>query len=326
MSTDALPLSNQLALDRTRLAYERTLMAWVRTATSLISFGFTIYKFFAYLKREEAPPGRGRPARVRAADDRHRADGSLACHPRSSAAHAVAAPSTARRRIHSPPSSPSSSPCSASSACSASCWASNPNWLVRCRDAAEPRLMQRPWSDSMSKRVRRLVTMGPGAGGVRTRWRAVLSALLPLLDAGSVVGADGTPTTPRGSGRPLAKRRRRVPPSRRATSPWASWVGPATASRRSGATGGSDLFLPGYIWHMPWHYSEEQVGRYNTVAFGLGFGRTLRSRVTRPRTIYGVVSADSYSPPPGTWSAMRGRPGGGPAVGCSLSVAGTQPC
>ena len=38
-----------LALDRTRLAHERTLMAWVRTATSLISFGFTIYKFFEFL-------------------------------------------------------------------------------------------------------------------------------------------------------------------------------------------------------------------------------------------------------------------------------------
>jgi putative membrane protein len=35
-----------LAIDRTRLAYERTMMAWIRTATSLISFGFTIYKFF----------------------------------------------------------------------------------------------------------------------------------------------------------------------------------------------------------------------------------------------------------------------------------------
>jgi len=35
-----------LALDRTRLAHERTLMAWIRTAMSLISFGFTIYKFF----------------------------------------------------------------------------------------------------------------------------------------------------------------------------------------------------------------------------------------------------------------------------------------
>jgi putative membrane protein len=35
-----------LAVDRTRLAYDRTLLAWVRTGTSLITFGFTIYKFF----------------------------------------------------------------------------------------------------------------------------------------------------------------------------------------------------------------------------------------------------------------------------------------
>ncbi len=42
-----------LALDRTRLAHERTLMAWVRTAVSLISFGFTIYKFFQGLQEAE---------------------------------------------------------------------------------------------------------------------------------------------------------------------------------------------------------------------------------------------------------------------------------
>ena len=41
-----LDTSTKLAYDRTRLAYERTLMAWVRTGTSLITFGFTIYKFF----------------------------------------------------------------------------------------------------------------------------------------------------------------------------------------------------------------------------------------------------------------------------------------
>jgi putative membrane protein len=40
------PRANQLAADRTRLAYERTLLAWVRTATGLITFGFSIYKFF----------------------------------------------------------------------------------------------------------------------------------------------------------------------------------------------------------------------------------------------------------------------------------------
>lgn len=40
--------NTQLAVERTRLAYERTLMAWIRTATALISFGFTIYKFFEF--------------------------------------------------------------------------------------------------------------------------------------------------------------------------------------------------------------------------------------------------------------------------------------
>jgi putative membrane protein len=34
-----------LAVDRTVMAAGRTLMAWIRTALSMISFGFTIYKF-----------------------------------------------------------------------------------------------------------------------------------------------------------------------------------------------------------------------------------------------------------------------------------------
>jgi putative membrane protein len=41
-------LANQrtdLARLRTSMAADRTLMAWVRTALSMISFGFTIYKF-----------------------------------------------------------------------------------------------------------------------------------------------------------------------------------------------------------------------------------------------------------------------------------------
>ena len=44
--SERIPDSTELAIDRTFLAHERTLMAWVRTAISLISFGFTIYKFF----------------------------------------------------------------------------------------------------------------------------------------------------------------------------------------------------------------------------------------------------------------------------------------
>ena len=45
-SATTFNVSTRLAFDRTRLAYDRTMMAWVRTATSLISFGFAIYKFF----------------------------------------------------------------------------------------------------------------------------------------------------------------------------------------------------------------------------------------------------------------------------------------
>ena len=43
-----MDVATRFAMDRTRLAYERTLMAWVRTAVSMISFGFTIYKFFQF--------------------------------------------------------------------------------------------------------------------------------------------------------------------------------------------------------------------------------------------------------------------------------------
>lgn len=45
-ATTKLDISTKLAFDRTRVAYERTMLAWVRTATSLITFGFSIYKFF----------------------------------------------------------------------------------------------------------------------------------------------------------------------------------------------------------------------------------------------------------------------------------------
>ena len=65
-SLDDLDDSTRLAVERTTLAHERTLMAWVRTATSLISFGFTIYKFFQYV-RESTPSA----PRLRLLDARH---------------------------------------------------------------------------------------------------------------------------------------------------------------------------------------------------------------------------------------------------------------
>jgi putative membrane protein len=44
MAEQPLDASTRLAAQRTRLAQERTLMAWIRTCTSLIAFGFTIFK------------------------------------------------------------------------------------------------------------------------------------------------------------------------------------------------------------------------------------------------------------------------------------------
>jgi putative membrane protein len=51
--SDRRPFStDELALQRTVMAVDRTLMAWTRTALSLISFGFTIFKFLQYAKQE----------------------------------------------------------------------------------------------------------------------------------------------------------------------------------------------------------------------------------------------------------------------------------
>jgi putative membrane protein len=41
-----------LAVERTFFAVERTLMAWLRTSLSMISFGFTLAKFFEYVEKE----------------------------------------------------------------------------------------------------------------------------------------------------------------------------------------------------------------------------------------------------------------------------------
>jgi putative membrane protein len=57
--SERLNTATRLAFDRTRVAYERTMMAWIRTATSLITFGFSIYKFF-----QIEPPRGGRENRL----------------------------------------------------------------------------------------------------------------------------------------------------------------------------------------------------------------------------------------------------------------------
>lgn len=54
----AVDTSTRLSFERTRLSYDRTMMAWIRTATSLITFGFGIYKFFQLEMKGGANPNR----------------------------------------------------------------------------------------------------------------------------------------------------------------------------------------------------------------------------------------------------------------------------
>ena len=56
MADEELTYRDRLALDRTREAASRTLMAWIRTSLSMISFGFTIFKFLEVIQQES--PGR----------------------------------------------------------------------------------------------------------------------------------------------------------------------------------------------------------------------------------------------------------------------------
>ena len=57
---ETLPkLADVLALERTHMAADRTLMGWIRTALSMISFGFTIYKFLESFQPKEVASGIG---------------------------------------------------------------------------------------------------------------------------------------------------------------------------------------------------------------------------------------------------------------------------
>ena len=47
--TDLASDRTDMAVARTTMAADRTLLSWVRTSLSLMGFGFTIYKFLAYL-------------------------------------------------------------------------------------------------------------------------------------------------------------------------------------------------------------------------------------------------------------------------------------
>ncbi len=52
ITTELSRQRTNLSVQRTLMAGDRTLMAWTRTALSMISFGFTIYKFMQYMQEE----------------------------------------------------------------------------------------------------------------------------------------------------------------------------------------------------------------------------------------------------------------------------------
>ncbi len=63
------------------------------------------------------------------------------------------------------------------------------------------------------------------------------------------------------------------------------------------SAGHTEAFVPGYIWHTPWGYSVSQRERYNSVAWGLGLGRSAIDEKQRTRILYAIGSADSFSKP-----------------------------
>jgi putative membrane protein len=57
--------SDDLARQRTLMAADRTLMAWIRTTLSMISFGFTIYKFLQAVHESTDKTGIREPSGAR---------------------------------------------------------------------------------------------------------------------------------------------------------------------------------------------------------------------------------------------------------------------
>ena len=57
-SASVLDDSTRIAYESMRATYERIMMSWISTATSLITFGFSIYKFFQIEAPASAQRGR----------------------------------------------------------------------------------------------------------------------------------------------------------------------------------------------------------------------------------------------------------------------------
>lgn len=61
--------------------------------------------------------------------------------------------------------------------------------------------------------------------------------------------------------------------------------------------GSEDLYVSGYVWHMPYKWSAERRSTFNNNAWGLGYGRTLTDDRDNQRMLFGIIASDSYRRP-----------------------------
>jgi palmitoyl transferase len=75
------------------------------------------------------------------------------------------------------------------------------------------------------------------------------------------------------------------------------WHGLWDGTKRIWNEGSQDLYLSGYYYHAPYHYSSEKRDAFNDTAWGLGFGHTLTEDNDNQRMLLGIVARDSYRKP-----------------------------
>jgi palmitoyl transferase len=75
------------------------------------------------------------------------------------------------------------------------------------------------------------------------------------------------------------------------------WHGLWDGTKRIWSEGKQDLYLSGYSYHAPYHYSAEKRDTLNDAAWGLGYGRTLTEENGNQRMLLGMVARDSYRKP-----------------------------
>jgi palmitoyl transferase len=77
--------------------------------------------------------------------------------------------------------------------------------------------------------------------------------------------------------------------------------------------GKQELYVPGYTWHNPSNYTQQQRDGYTTYAAGIGYGRTWTSDANNDHSLFAMTFQDSHNdiqPVVGyNYQWMWGKPG-----------------